>query len=199
MWFVEQDGLRIYLDEEVYKPREDSFMVVDALKPIVGSDFAEVGSGSGIITISLMKSEFRQVIATDINYQAAKMTKRNCKVNGKDLVHVVCTSLLLPFRKDSLPNTVIFNPPYLPEDDEVDVVTPKFELQQLVGGKQGYEMALACLELLDHTSQCVFLIISSLATNPVDFDRMTPKWKSSIVHSEYMGFETIWLVKLGEC
>ena len=91
---------------------------------------------------------------------------------------------------------LIFNPPYLPEDSEIDPYSPKHELQQLVGGKKGDEVINSIINSLDDSVNIVFTMISSLATNPIEFSINKKEWSISVVSSENLGFETIWLLKL---
>jgi methylase of polypeptide subunit release factors len=191
--YIESRGLKIMLSPEVYKPREDSFLVIDALKEQedIHGPLLEVGSGSGIIILSAISDRQEFHLAVEINFQASLQTINNAKINGDDNLQVVCGDLVQPFRKGALPKTIIFNPPYLPEDPDVDPFSPDHELQQLVGGKQGHETASRLLTSLNPGDYEVYLIISSLATNP----NIHEAWRSLVIRSENMGFETIWLMR----
>jgi release factor glutamine methyltransferase len=107
--------VRIYRNKEfellddVYDPGDDSFMLVEAAldEVKVGERVLEVGTGSGIV--SLFLKDHANVTATDINPSAVE----NARLNG---VNVVRTNLYNgvcgPF------DVVIFNPPYLPTNEE---------------------------------------------------------------------------------
>ncbi|MHA2253056.1 MAG: methyltransferase [Candidatus Kariarchaeaceae archaeon] len=198
--FIEDQGFRFYLDDQVYSPKEDSFLLLKVLKKedLISFDtILEVGSGSGYITISLASTmPTKTVYTTDINYQAAYLTNYNAKANDIENVHVICGSLNRFFRRKSCPRIVIFNPPYLPEDPELDAFTPKYEHQQLVGGKIGYEVASSLINNLEDSNHIIFMIISSLATNPASFKNIHTNWDVHIIESESFGFEIIWVIKL---
>lgn len=199
--YIEARGLRIYLDHHVYKPKEDSFLVSDNLQNrtnLLDNPIIEIGSGTGIILLSIRKNPRISDIAVDINYNAAQITKRNAEANRRDNVMVVCSDLVKCFRQDSIPTNVIFNPPYLPQDLDVDPYTPKHEREQLVGGLRGYETASRLLNELDPSENIVFVIISSLATNPVEFSKLHPNWDLKVIESKNVGFEDIWLIQMSE-
>jgi methylase of polypeptide subunit release factors len=172
-------------------------MVIDALRDQeqITGPLVEIGSGSGIVILTVMQDRRDFHLAVDINYDAAHMTRENAKLNGDDNLQVICGDLSSAIRREGLPGIVIFNPPYLPEDQEVDPYSPKYELQQLVGGKQGFEVVSRLLHQLEPGDYTVYLVISSLATNPLEFSEMHGEWRSFVVRSENMGFETIWLMR----
>jgi len=66
----------------------------------------------------------------------------------------------------------------------------------LVGGKKGDEVINSIINSLDDSVNMVFTMISSLATNPIEFSKNKKKWDIRVVSSKNLGFETIWLLKL---
>ena len=199
--FIESRGLKFYTDPHVYRPREDSFLMADILleNKITVNDLVEVGPGTGIIILTLAKSNPKlSYLTVEINYEAALLTRKNSVSNELDSIQVICTDNLRPFRKNSLPGIVVFNPPYLPVDPEIDPYTPKYELYQLVGGDKGYETLNVTISLLSSLNYSVTLycIISSLSINPVEFAKLHEQWDTSIITSQNMGFEVIWVLKM---
>jgi methylase of polypeptide subunit release factors len=157
--------------------------------------FMEIGPGSGIISLSLANPS-STVVCCDISYQASKQTKSNAEVNRFHNFLVVTSSLVRPFRKGSIPHVVIFNPPYLPQDSEIDPYSPKYELSQLVGGKLGFETVSELLDQISPDDTTLYTIISSLASNPIEFNEIHPKWSMKVLAAKNMGFETIWILKV---
>lgn len=199
--YIESRGLKIYTDSHVYLPREDSFLMSDILlqEKIAIDDLIEIGPGTGIILLTLAKSNPNSSYLTvEINYEAALLTKKNSITNELDTIQVICSDNIRPFRKNSLPSIVVFNPPYLPVDPEIDPYTPKYELYQLVGGDKGYETLNTTIMLLSKLEYAVTLycIISSLSINPVEFAKLHGLWDTSIMTSQNMGFEVIWVLKM---
>jgi methylase of polypeptide subunit release factors len=199
--YIESRGLRIFTDSHVYQPREDSFLMSDILieEKIAQGDLVEIGSGTGIIILSLAKSNPNSsYYAVEINYEAALLTKKNSIVNEFDNIQIICSNNLRPFRKNSLPKILVFNPPYLPVDPEIDPHTPKYELYQLVGGDKGYETlndTISILSILDYPVT-LYCIISSLSINPIEFANLHEEWNTSVLTSQNMGFEVIWVLKM---
>lgn len=106
----------------VYEPREDSFLMLDALELEItflnnlNPVFAlEVGSGSGVIITSLAcVLEQCVFFAIDINDQACLATKNTSQLNQCNIE--VLNSNLTDGLKDCLFDLVIFNPPYVVTD-----------------------------------------------------------------------------------
>ncbi len=82
-----------------------------------------------------------QLLATDINPQAAIATQQTLAAHGLRSAHVILTDLVTAFnhRLDGLVDVLIFNPPYVPTPDE------EVEL----GGIAGMTVqAIVCISLL---------------------------------------------------
>ena len=103
---------------------------------------------------------------------------------------------LKAFRPNAIPSIIIFNPPYLPSNPEIDPYSPKYELQQLVGGEKGDEVISDVLNSIDNPSTILYTIISSLATNPVQFSKKHKNWITNVMGSKNMGFEIIWVLRM---
>lgn len=95
-----------YEQDQVYQPREDTFLLRDAALTEVRSEdrVLEVGCGSGAV-IAALKERTAVVVATDINPHAVRAGReRGVETVRTDLVAGLCG----PF------DLVLFNPPYLP-------------------------------------------------------------------------------------
>jgi len=95
--------------EEVYPPREDTYLLLRAaLKEARADDVAlEIGCGTGLISWELAP-RVKSILATDINPHAARMAK------AKGL-EVVRADLFSGLRGKF--DLILFNPPYLPTTD----------------------------------------------------------------------------------
>jgi release factor glutamine methyltransferase len=108
MYKMNYYGKEIFIDENVYPPSEDTWLLLKAaLREVKQGDLVlEVGTGSGVIASFLM--EKARVVATDINPYAA----RCAKANG---IEVIRTDLFAGIKPKRQFDVIIFNPPYLPE------------------------------------------------------------------------------------
>ncbi|MEM2943927.1 MAG: methyltransferase [Methanomassiliicoccales archaeon] len=100
----------------VYPPREDTFLLIKAIEVTPGERLLEMGCGTGIVSIHCAVAG-AVVTAVDIDKKAIECTKRNAKCNDVqiDAVH----SDLFSSTKGCF-DTIIFNPPYIPANDDAD-------------------------------------------------------------------------------
>lgn len=131
-------GLSIAEDPKVYRPAEDSRLLLRAISVQPGERFLEVGTGTGFIALHAA----RQVpaVATDANRAAVRLARANAIQNRLPLF-VVLTNLMTGLRGPF--DVVAFNPPYLegPPGDDLD--------RAWQGGRQGSEVSVRFLEDLD--------------------------------------------------
>lgn len=198
-YYIESNNLKFYLNSEVYTPKEDSFGILEVLEEKTKNQqfkIIEIGSGSGIIVISVAESNLNQThYAVDINFEACITTNKNKKFNGLENIHIICTSLIYPFRANSIPKLIVFNPPYLPEDPRIDKKLTNNEYHQLIGGKNGYETLYLFLNLVRNLNVHIISIISSLSTTPNKLAKMINS-EIDILKTIKMGFETLWIIRI---
>jgi release factor glutamine methyltransferase len=106
--------------EPVYRPSEDSYLLLRHVEQLVYGDVLDMGTGSGIQAVAAaLKKEVSAVTAVDINPAAlieAEKKGRRAGVLGKmrftlsDLFSCV----------DGVYDWIIFNPPYLPSEGKAD-------------------------------------------------------------------------------
>jgi len=117
------------MSNKVYAPREDSKLLERFVRQYAKGSVLDVGTGSGIQAIAAAKSnKVKSVLAIDIQKQAIEHCRQNIK--NKKIKFIV--SDLFQNVKNKF-DTIIFNPPYLPEDIQLKDLT-------LEGGKRGYEV-----------------------------------------------------------
>lgn len=101
-------------DPEVYPPSEDSILLIQSLDIKPGERVLEIGCGSGVVSIHCAL-EGALVCCGDINPRAVSLTKKNAETNGAAIiVRITDVYSAFPERFD----TVIFNLPYLPVEEE---------------------------------------------------------------------------------
>lgn len=110
---------------EVYEPREDTFLFLDALELEIGELYSlkptvavEIGSGSGVVITALANIFGTSCIyfATDINPDACLATKSTASLN-KNTVQCLNMDLLGSF-KENLFDVILFNPPYVVTEEK---------------------------------------------------------------------------------
>ena len=186
--------------DEVYAPREDSYLFVDHLSHVTKfhpQTVLEIGCGSGVIILNLLNSYSSAVFyAIDVNFSAAQLTLENSKTNGFDNLQIITGLDFHPFRKNSF-DMVVFNPPYLPNDD-LNAKFTDLENLQYVGGEHGYESLLSLLQSHKAYFKRCLSMISSLSISLDDFDRLIPDFEVTKVSELKLSFETLWLILLEE-
>ena len=120
----------------IYEPSEDSFLLADVVKKYSkGKSVLDIGTGSGIQTISAISSGAKFVLASDINEEALKHVK-TAYTNIQTIHSNLFSNISGKF------DLIIFNPPYLPADKREDA-----ESQEVTtGGKKGDEIIIKFLK-----------------------------------------------------
>jgi SAM-dependent methyltransferase len=104
------NGINLNVPLEVYPPQEDSLLLANSIIP--RGRVLEIGTGSGIVAITLAKKG-HDVVATDLNPRALLAARENAAANGVGGRVAVVRADLLSGIKGPF-DTVVFNPPYLP-------------------------------------------------------------------------------------
>lgn len=127
-------ALRFAIPQGVYKPSEDTFLLLGALDVRPGERVLEVGTGSGFVAVHAASAG--TVVATDVDPLAVRTARENARRNRRD-VAVVRTDLAQAIRGRF--DVVAFNPPYLPASDD------GADADAWTGGAEGSETALRFL------------------------------------------------------
>ena len=142
--------LKLIVTDKVLIPRPETELVIDIVFKIFGKKsqklfFAELGTGSGAISIALaLEFPMWDGIATDIDQDALEVATKNYKsFSEQSNLKFCCGDWWTPLEsfKGKL-DLVISNPPYIPRDTyeklpkEVKNFEPKIAL---IGGEDGLE------------------------------------------------------------
>lgn len=156
----------------IYSPAEDSYLMQEVLKKVLpeflkqnhNAKFLEMGAGSGIIARTLieLKVNPENIFLAEIDDETIKYLKKN--FTNLKIIH---SNLFDKLSKNKKFDFIIFNPPYLPEDERED----KESQIATTGGKKGSEIINKFLEQAKdylNSDGKIFLLTSSL-TRKINF------------------------------
>src|SRR5690625_200216 len=142
-------GRQFYVNENVLVPRFDTEVLVEKTITEIKSRFnekeelviADIGTGSGIIAISLaLEFPHAKVYATDISSRAIQVAKKNAKSLEAN-VHFLEGNFLEPLLQNKIsPHVIVSNPPYIRQSnkDTLSKTVKSFDPPlALYGGEDG--------------------------------------------------------------
>ncbi len=104
------------VDEKVYEPAEDTFLLIENLNVEEKEVVLDMGTGCGILAV-LAAKKAEKVVATDINPNAIKCAEKNAKMNCvEDEIEFRLGDLFQPIRPHKTFSLILFNAPYLPSE-----------------------------------------------------------------------------------
>ena len=167
----------------IYEPAEDSFLLQKYVEKYAFGKVLDIGSGSGIHAEAALKKT-KNILAVDINKEAVKLLKGK-GINSKysDLFSNVKGKFDL----------IIFNPPYLPEEEKEDLETKLVT----TGGKYGYEILERFFKnakkFLNKNGK--ILIVFSSLTNKKKVDSLVKKYgfKIKLLEEKGLFFERLYV------
>ncbi len=110
----------------IYEPQEDSFLLQKYVRKYAFGKVLDMGTGSGIQAVTA-REQGAEVLAVDIDLESVeRVRKLGIKAVVSDLFSHV----------HGMFDVIIFNPPYLPEDEDEDEASRRVT----TGGKMGYEL-----------------------------------------------------------
>jgi release factor glutamine methyltransferase len=175
----------------MYTPSDDTFLLADSLSQYKGWRALEIGVGSGLL-LNILKENFVYVVGSDIDLRSLWHCKQ--QQTSSSNVLLVCCDAGSAFRSNKF-NFIISNPPYLPNDEDSDIVDPT-----IYGGHVGIEATVhfvnSALPLLAKGGK-MLVVISSLA-DPLNFERMIVKnnIRKKIVREKRLFYEMLSIVEL---
>jgi release factor glutamine methyltransferase len=112
-------GFRLTLRPGVFHPRY--FLSSEILADYVGRmdlegrRVADVGTGSGVLALAAARAGAANVVAIDVNPEAARSAAENAEANGfGDRVSVLCGDLLSAVAEGERFDAILSNPPFFP-------------------------------------------------------------------------------------
>lgn len=178
--------LTVATDPDVYPPREDTYLLLEALDVRPGERFLEVGTGTGLVALHAAK--VARAVATDVSPAAVRLARGNAAANGLSLAVVRC-DLFRGLRGTF--DVIAFNPPYLAEPVGGDWVARTWQ-----GGPAGDELILRFLRKApEHLADegRIYVIV------PSSYEKLRPAagpFRSRTVASRHMFFEELLALEL---
>lgn len=106
------------VDEHVYEPAEDTFLLAERLEVTEGDMVLDVGTGCGVLAV-LAAKKAKRVVAVDVNPYAIGCASNNAQTNDvKDLIEFRQGDLFQPIKQNENFNLILFNSPYLPSEPD---------------------------------------------------------------------------------
>ncbi|ADN09471.1 peptide chain release factor N(5)-glutamine methyltransferase [Sulfurimonas autotrophica] len=140
-----------YIDEGALIPRPETELLIDeVIKNVPDKNsaltFAEVGVGSGIISIMLAKTfKNSKIIAVDISQKALDVAQKNIEKFGlQECIELRLGSLLEPVHEKI--DYLVSNPPYIEEGVELESNLSYEPQNALFGGMVGDEIIKKLLD-----------------------------------------------------
>ncbi len=141
-------SLPFYTSPDALIPRPETETLVEVvlhqLKNITKPRILDIGTGSGIIAITLSKAlAGSHVIATDISRKALCLASQNARLNSVfHRISFLQTDLLTSFATPESFHAILSNPPYIPRDT-IDTLQPEVRANDprlaLDGGSDGLD------------------------------------------------------------
>jgi len=181
--------------DTIYSPEEDSYLLVKYAKRLAFGDVLDLGCGSGIQGISLSdKKSVRSITFADINPKALEHAREAFQETGCKKSSFFAESDLFANLQNKKFDTIIFNPPYLPDDafDDEKLIT--------TGGNMGYELIERFLiDAKNHLNdEGIILLLFSSLTNKRIIDNILKlqNYDKNLIAKKALFMEQLFVYKL---
>jgi release factor glutamine methyltransferase len=183
--------LDLQIGQGVYEPAEDSIMLLEAASDIHPKCALEIGTGCGLLSISLWRAGCPFVVATDVSPEATRCAGINVRRYAPG-VHLVQCDLFGAI--DHSFDLVLFNPPYLA------VEKTSCEETYWAGGEKGRELIdRFILELGPYLSKDGRALMLQSSVNDLELSRSMAGERGLefvVVASSDFFFEKLYVVEL---
>ncbi|MBS3172482.1 methyltransferase [Candidatus Woesearchaeota archaeon] len=165
----------------IYEPAEDSYLLEEQVRKYVkkGMKVLDVGTGSGIQAEAAKEAK---ILALDINQECVDFVRKK---------GINCVKSDLFEKINEKFDLIIFNPPYLPEDEE----EPEDSKLLTTGGKKGNEILIRFFSQVKkylNKDGKILIVFSSLTP---DVDKIIRKYgfKYKKLSEQKIPFETLYV------
>ncbi|MFB6071670.1 MAG: HemK2/MTQ2 family protein methyltransferase [Halobacterium sp.] len=179
-------------ETQVYQPAEDTRLLADAAVAEVDSAarVLDVGTGSGYVAATVADEAGADVVGSDLNpYAVRQAADRGLPVVRADLVSAF---------RDGVFDVVLFNPPYLPRDE--DAAREDWMEVALSGGASGRAVVEPFLDdvgrVLAANGFALVLVSTLTGVDEVVAYASERGFSAAAVREESFPFETLSVLKL---
>ncbi|MBI4448556.1 methyltransferase [Candidatus Woesearchaeota archaeon] len=174
----------------VYEPAEDTELMAGCVRSVVRGRVLDMGSGNGEQTAAaLSNAATTSVVAADIDPDA--IAHLRTRFRDEKRVRVIHSDLLYNVKRRF--DTIIFNPPYLPQDKGITDI-------QIYGGKHGYERIIHFLDQAgNHLAPegQILLLWSSLSKPRVILDHLEKRlYTYEKIAETHISFEDLFVYRI---
>jgi len=166
----------------IYEPEEDSFLLQKYVKKYARGKVLDIGSGSGIQAETALKKT-KDVLASDIDEDSLGLLR-------KKEINCIKSNLFKNIKGKF--DLIIFNPPYLPEEEKEDTTK-----NITTGGKKGYELLIKFLkQAKNHLNKDgkILIVFSSLTSkDKISSELKKLKYRFKCLETEKLFFEELYV------
>jgi len=175
----------------VYRPGEDSLLLLRHVEELVEGLVLDMGTGSGIQAVAAAsKPEVSRVVAVDIDTDAIEVARsRALEAGVHDKIEFHVGSFFEGVGDERF-DWVVFNPPYLPSEGDADEVS-------LTGGQKGYEVISRFLsEAAEHLRPGGGILIVYSSLSGLDLAQVEESYRGEVLEELPLFFERLFCVLL---
>ena len=128
----------------------------------------DVGTGTGVIGITIGLEATMSVICTDASKAAVEVCKQNIKAhNLNNNITAICEADFDTVKTYNKPFVVVSNPPYIPVSNLAEDSVHNYEPHEaLYAGKEGIDVVLHLIQAARNNKYCQGVIIECQAEQP---------------------------------
>lgn len=167
-----------------YEPREDSAMLFKWVERLAKGRVLDMGTGSGIQAIGASGNS-DEIIAVDADIKVLKEAKKWAKEKG--ITNITFKKSDLFSGVTGRFDVIIFNAPYLPEEEEI-------EDKATMGKKTTLKFIKSAYKYLKKDG--FILIVVSSFTNMKDVRKAAERYRIKVLEKQHIFFEDLYVLKL---